>query len=511
MPPALSTAGAPSLDRGTRVLVFGASGYIGSHLVPRLLREGCTVRASGRNRKVLEARDWPGVELVEADALRPESLPQALSDVDTVYYLVHSMAAGHDFGRLDLQAADNFAAAADQAGVRRIVYLGGLIPEAADSEHLVSRRDTGERLRAGRVAVTEIRAGIIVGPGSAAYEVVRDLVNHLPLMLTPRWVRSKSSPIALDNLLEYLVRAAWLDEAAGKVLDAAGPDYISYEDLMRQYGDVVGKRPRIVRVPVLTPELSARWLGLITAVPANIARALIGGLKHDLPADDAELRRLVPQKLLSFRESVAAALQAERSHTVAARWSEGVLMFRGFRLDNAFYAKRASGTAVGCASPAAVWHTVATIGGANGYYTMGWLWWIRGALDWLVGGPGMTRGRRHPTEFRIGDRIDYWTVLALEPSHRLTLHFGMRAPGSGVLELEVDPQPAPDPDHRTRLTITAYWHPQGVWGLLYWYTLAPAHLFIFRRMTQAMMSRAERLDADRATDDSIAGDAWRRS
>ena len=403
------------------------------------------MRASGRNRKVLEARDWPGVEMVEADALQPETLPGVLAGVDTAYYLVHSMAAGQDFGRLDLQAADNFAAAADQAGVRRIVYLGGLVPDDADSEHLVSRRETGERLRAGRVPVTEIRAGIIVGPGSAAYEVVRDLVNHLPLMLTPRWVRSKSSPIALDNLLEYLVRVAWLDEAASKVLDAGGPDYLSYEDMMRQYGEAVGKRPPIIRVPVLSPTLSARWLGLVTAVPSNIARALIGGLKHDLPADDAELRRLVPQRLLSFREAVAAALQAEQSHTVAARWSEGLLMFRGFRIDNAFYAKRASGSAVGGASPSAVWQTVATIGGDNGYYCMGWLWWLRAVMDWLVGGPGLTRGRRHPTEVRIGDRIDYWTVLALEPARRLTLHFGMRAPGSGVLEFEVEPETAPAP------------------------------------------------------------------
>ena len=186
--PSTHTAGS---DRSAPVLVFGATGYIGAHLVPRLRREGRTVRASGRNRQVLEARDWPGVELVEADALRPDSLPGVLAGVDTAYYLVHSMAAGQDFGRLDLQAAENFAAAAGQAGVRRIVYLGGLVPDDADSEHLVSRRQTGERLRAGRVPVTEVRAGIIVGAGSAAYEVVRDLVNHLPLMLTPRWVRSR--------------------------------------------------------------------------------------------------------------------------------------------------------------------------------------------------------------------------------------------------------------------------------------------------------------------------------
>jgi uncharacterized protein YbjT (DUF2867 family) len=424
-------------------------------------------------------------------------LPAALAGVTTAYYLVHSMAAGENFGRLDLQAAENFAAAADQAGVARIVYLGGLIPEGADSEHLVSRRDTGERLRRGRVPVTEIRAGIIVGPGSAAYEVIRDLVNHLPLMTTPRWVQSKSSPIALDNLLEYLVRVASLDEAAGQVLDAGGPEYLSYEDLMRQYGAAVGKRPIIIPVPLLTPTLSARWLSLVTAVPANIARALIGGLKHDLPANDAALRRLVPQQLLSFRESVAAARQAEESHTVAARWSEGLLMFRGFELDNAFYAKRASGSASGGASPAAVWQTVATVGGDNGYYCLNALWWLRGVMDWLVGGPGMNRGRRHPTDLRVGDLIDYWTVLALQPAHRLTLHFGMRAPGSGVLEFDIDEAPAAVAGQRVRLTITAYWHPKGVWGLLYWYALAPAHLFIFRKMAQAMLLRAEQIDADR--------------
>jgi uncharacterized protein YbjT (DUF2867 family) len=470
--------------------VFGANGYIGSSLVPRLQREGWTVRASSRDIRLLQARDWTGIEQVEADALKPESLPAALAGIDIAYYLVHSMAAGRNFGQLDLQAAGNFAEAAAQAGVRRIVYLGGLIPKDADSEHLVSRRDTGERLRAGPVPVTEIRAGIVVGPGSAAYEVIRDLVNHLPLMVTPKWVQSKSAPIALDNLLEYLVGVALNEQAAGKVLDAAGPDYLSYEQVMRQYGEVVGRKPRILRVPVLTPTLSAYWLGLVTAVPANIARALIGGLKHDLPADDAELRRLVPQKLLTFRESVAAALQAEQSEAVAARWTEGRLMFRGFRLDNAFYAKRAGGRAIGRASPAAVWQVTTGIGGSNGYYYMDWLWWTRGAIDWLFGGPGLTRGRRHPTEVRLGDRIDYWTVLALEAERRLTLHFGMRAPGSGVLEFEIEPEPG----GVTSLTITAYWHPQGVWGLLYWYAMVPAHLFIFRGMTSAMMERAKRLD-----------------
>ena len=475
--------------------MFGATGYIGSHLVPRLLRDGFVVRASGRNRKALEARGWTGLELVEADALQPDSLPAALQGVDTAYYLVHSMAAGRNFGQLDLQAAENFAAAAGAAGVRRIVYLGGLVPKDPDSEHLRSRRDTGVRLRQGPVPVTELRAGIIVGPGSAAYEVIRDLVNHLPLMLTPKWVRSRSSPIALDNLLEYLVRVPWIEEAAGQVLDAAGPDYISYEEVMLEYGAAVGKRPIILRVPLLSPTLSSYWLGLVTAVPASIARALIGGLKHDLPADDAALRRMLPQKLLGFRDSLLAALEAERTQQVAARWTEGLLMFRGFRIDNAFYAKRASGSAVSSAAPAALWQVVSTIGGDNGYYCLGWLWWMRGAIDWLLGGPGLSKGRRHPTELRLGDRIDHWTVIGIEPQRRLTLNFGMRAPGSGVLEFEVEPDPQPSTPGRSRITVTAYWHPQGVWGLLYWYALVPAHLFLFRAMTAAMARRAEALQA----------------
>jgi uncharacterized protein YbjT (DUF2867 family) len=472
-------------------LVFGASGYIGTNLVARLQRDGVRVRAAARNRKVLEARDWVGVDLVEADALDPATLPAALAGVDVAYYLVHSMAAGSDFGRLDLAAAQAFAAAAAAAGVSRIVYLGGLVPPDADSEHLVSRRETGEVLRAGPVPVTELRAGIIVGAGSAAYEVMRDLVNHLPLMVTPRWVNSKSSPVALDNLLEYLVRLPQIEEAAGQVYEAGGPEYMSYESMMREFGAVVGKRTRIIPVPVLTPELSARWLSLITTVPANIARALIGGLKHDIPADDAALRRVVPQRLLGFREAVEAALLAERTHAVAARWTEGRLMFRGNRPDYSFYAKRAGGSATSTASPEALWQVVTAIGGDNRYYALNWMWWLRELLDWLVAGPGFTRGRRDPTSLRLGDAIDYWTVIGIEPNRRLTLNLGMRVPGNGVLEFETEPRA----EGGSQVSVTAYWHPQGVWGLLYWYVLVPAHGFLFKRMTRAIARRAEALEA----------------
>ena len=299
-------------NKGLR-LVFGASGYIGSNLVPKLISRDIAVRAASRKARSLKARNWKDVELVEADALQPNSLKQALQNVDTAYYLVHSMAAGSDFSRLDLEAAANFAAAAASAGVRRIIYLGGLVPEGADSEHIVSRRETGDTLRRGKVPVTEIRAGIIVGSGSAAFEVMRDLVYHLPAMITPRWVRAKSPPIALDNLLEYLVRLPDIDEAAGQIYDAAGPEILTYEDMMRVLADVAGRRqPLIVPVPVLSPRLSSYWLRFVTSVPTNIARALIGGLKYDFTADTTALQKLVPQSLLGFRASVEAALNGEQ-------------------------------------------------------------------------------------------------------------------------------------------------------------------------------------------------------
>ncbi|MCX7893007.1 MAG: SDR family oxidoreductase [Burkholderiales bacterium] len=472
------------------VLVFGASGYVGTHLVPHLAAAGLRVRAAARSPKVLEARGWRDVEIVAADALRPETLGAALAGADLAYYLVHSMAAGPDFGRLDLEAAGNFARAAGEAGVRRIVYLGGLVPPDADSEHLTSRKATGDRLRAGRVPVTEIRAGIIVGPGSAAYEVIRDLVYNLPVMVTPKWVQSKSAPIALANLLDYLVRLPALAETAGGIYDVAGPDYLSYEQMMRIFGEVVGRRPLILRVPLLTPTLSSYWLGLVTAVPTSIARSLIGGLKHDIPADDAAARRLAPMRLLPFRESVEAALAAERRHEVAARWTEGAFPFRQYRHDYAYYAKKAGGSADAQASPAAVWKVVTSIGGDNGYYYMGFLWWLREAADWLAGGPGFSKGRRDPEHVRLGDAIDYWTVVGVEPERRLTLNFGLKAPGAGILEFELEPLPGGG----TRLVETAYWHPQGVWGILYWVALAPFHRFIFRGMTRAIARRAEALE-----------------
>jgi uncharacterized protein YbjT (DUF2867 family) len=464
------------------VLVLGASGYIGSYLVPRLLAAGRRVRASARNRAVLEARGWDGAELVEADVLRPETLVPALSGVEVAYYLVHSMAAGPDFPALEREAAGHFSRAAALAGVRRIVYLGGIIPADPRSAHLRSRLETGDRLRAGPVPVIEVRAGIVVGPGSAAFEVIRDLVNHLPVMITPRWVRSRAAPIALDNLLEYLARLPYLPGTAGRVYEAGGPEVLSYEQIMRQYGEVVGRRPRIIPVPVLSPRLSSYWLKLVTSVPTAVARALVDGLSQDVLADDRPLRALVPQRLLTFREAVRATLAAERAQGLPARWVEGSLACRAWHPDYAFYAKRVSAGAISALGRDALWQRVMAIGGANGYYCCDWLWRVRGLLDWLLGGPGLRRGRRHPSELRVGDTLDAFRVIGLEPGRRLTLLFEMKAPGSGVLELEVGGEAS----GASRVTVTGYFHPAGLWGLLYWYAFLAPHALLFRGLTRAL-------------------------
>ena len=473
---------------GQAALVFGASGYVGSNLVPHLVEKGWAVRAAARNVAVLQARSWEGVDLVQADALDPATLASSLHGIDIAFYLVHSMNAGGKFGVLDLEAATNFARAAASAGVSRIIYLGGLVPGESAGEHIDSRRETGDILRIGEVPVTEIRAGIIVGPGSAAFEVMRDLVLNLPLMVTPRWVRSKSPPIALANLLVYLEQTALCKEAAGRIFEAGGAEICTYEEMMRHVAAAAGKRPPlIIPVPVLTPALSAHWLGLTTAVPANIARALIGGLKNDFSADDSALKNLVPQNLLGVRASIDAAFEAERRQSVVARWTEGAFSLRAFDHEVAFYSKSAGGSATANAPIAAVWQQLIEIGGDNRYYYMNGLWTVREVMDWCVGGPGLIRGRRHPSQLRLGDSIDFWTVIGIEDERRLTLHFGMRAPGAGVLEFELEPLA----ENRTRVSARAYWHPRGVWGLAYWYALVPAHLFIFKGMTRAICRQAE--------------------
>jgi uncharacterized protein YbjT (DUF2867 family) len=472
----------------TRVLVFGATGYVGTHLVPFLAARGLTVRAAARRYSALEARGWQGVELVQANALSADSLDPALQGMDVAYYLVHSMASGSDFPRLDREAAENFRDAAAHAGVKRIVYLGGLQPAAKASTHLASRGETGAILRSGSVPVTELRAGVIIGPGSAAFEVIRDLIFHLPAMVTPRWVHSRSQPIALDDVLDYLARVPELTEAEGAIYDVGGPGILTYAQMMREFGALVGRRPLIVPVPVLTPRLSSYWLNLVTAVPTNVARALIDGLEHDVLADDAAIRELMPRALKTYREAAQAALAAERDREPGPRWTEGSMLYRRNRPDFAFYAKQMRGEAVSAAPAEAVWRQVASIGGDSGYYFLNALWRLRGGLDELAGGSGLRRGRVDPTNVVVGDTIDFWRVVALEPGQRLTLLAEMKLPGSAALDLEV----RPEGPGRTRIVVTGYFHPAGARGLLYWHALTPAHAVIFPGLANSIARRAER-------------------
>lgn len=468
-------------------LVLGASGYVGSHLVPKLLTAGQRVRAGARSVAALEQRHWLGAELCAVDVLDRASLRAAMRDAGTVYYLVHLMGYGRDLRELERIAAENVAAAAAECAVDRIVYLGALAPPDPESDHIRARQETGEILRAGRVPVTEVRAGIIVGPGSAAFEVMRDLVLNLPIMVTPRWVRAKSPPIALDNLLEYLLRLPACDGDSHGVYDVGGPEVITYEQKMRSLARLAGKRePWIVPVPVLTPRLSSYWLWLVTSVPTNVARALIEGLRHDFVADDAAARSRVPQHLATFEEAVEATFAAERARRGARRFLEGDFDLRGQRHDYAYYAKRAGGSAVGDVPVAAVWRQLMGIGGANGYYYLDWLWRTRELMSAATGTGGLRRTHRENADLHIGDYVDTWEVIGVEHEKRLTLRMHMGAPGAGVLEFELD---ALSPT-RTRVTATAYWHPAGVRGLLYWYSLIPAHLVIFDGLTRTLLERA---------------------
>ena len=469
-----------------RVLVLGASGYVGSHLIPRLVERGHEVRAAGRRPEALVARGWEGVEAVRADALDPESLSRAFDGIELVYYLIHSMASGKDFPELDRRAAAHVRDAADRAGVGRIIYLGGLQPREAASPHLDSRRETGEVLRSGSVPVTEIRAGIVVGPGSAAFEVIRDLVYHLPAMVTPRWVDSRTQPIALDDLIEYLLRLPDTEESGSRIHDVGGPEALRYRDMLTGFARVIGKRLLILPVPVLTPRLSSYWLNLVTAVPSSVARPLIDGLRHDLIIDPgADLARSIPLPLRTYEEAVRAALDAERDTEVPARWTEGSFAMRDYRSDISFYS-RGERVERSCeADPETVWEVVSSIGGTNGWYYANPLWNLRGILDRMVGGVGRRRGRRHPTELRVGDTLDFWRVVAVEPGRRLTLLAEMRLPGTAVLEFEVLPEAG-----GSRTVTAAHFHPAGALGLLYWYALWPVHKRIFGGLADALVERS---------------------
>ena len=467
------------------VLVTGATGYVGGRLVPRLLEAGYAVRCLARAPEKLRDRPWSGdprVELRRGTLEDEAGLAAALRGCQAAYYLVHSMvSAGPEYAGEDRRLAGLFAAAAAAAGLPRVVYLGGL-GELGDglSEHLASRREVERVLASGPTPVTVLRAAMIIGSGSASFEILRYLVERLPVMVTPRWVSTECQPIAIRNVLGYLVDCLRVPETAGRTLDIGGADVLTYRDLMHTMARERGLRRRlIVPVPVLTPRLSSLWIHLVTPLSRQIARPLAEGLRNRVVRRDDDAQRLVPQPLLTAREAIRAALDAVAHERVETIWS-GAGPIPGdpdWAGGTCFVDRRE----VVCeATPAQVFRAVCRIGGGHGWYAADGLWRLRGALDRLVGGPGLRRGRRDPENVSFGEALDFWRVTGLERDRRLALRAEMKLPGEALLEFEIEP--LADPPARTRLVQTARFLPRGLAGLAYWCAVLPLHGLVFREM-----------------------------
>jgi uncharacterized protein YbjT (DUF2867 family) len=489
----------PASPRPRTVLVTGATGYVGGRLVPRLITAGHRVRCLVRDAARLQGRDWlPHVEVVTGDVLVPDSLSGALDGVDVAYYLVHSLASGSGFHERDVVAARAFGAAAAAARVSRIVYLGGLgDPETDLSEHLRSRQATGDALREAGVPVTEFRAAVVVGSGSISFEMIRYLTERLPVMICPQWVYTRVQPIGVDDLLLYLVGALDVPQSAGRVVEVGGADVRTYGDMMLGYAEVRGLRRRLQPVPVLTPVLSSYWVHLVTPIPSAIARPLIEGLRSEVVVRDHSARTLFPDIVpVDYVTAVRAAVATLEGGDVETSWADALVTScdgpapRVFRQEAGMLMERR--TAHVPAPPADVFAEVVCIGGARGYGYADWMWEVRGALDRLVGGVGLRRGRRDARDLRTGDALDFWRVEAVEPDRLLRLRAEMKVPGRAWLQFEMLPE-----GDGTLLVQAAYFAPKGLPGLAYWYTLLPVHRRIFSGMIAALAAAASRPGARR--------------
>ncbi len=491
-----------------RVLVTGATGYIGGRLVPELLDAGYQVRCLARSPDKLRDLAWRSqVEVVKGDLADPDSLIGAMDSIDAAYFLVHGMGTSDDFAARDREAAAGFAEAAARASVQQIVYLGGLgEDEGALSEHLRSRHEVGEALAEGTVPVTELRAAVIIGSGSASFEMLRRLTETLPVMVTPRWVHTKCQPTAIGDVLAYLVGVLGLEQAQGRVLEVGGPDVVTYADMMRLYAEVAGLRKRVlIPVPLLTPRLSSHWIGLVTPLPSGLARPLVESLRNEVIVRDHTLEVLVPRQRIHLRRAIELALERTRALEVTTSWASAELAGRapsdpmptdphwsgGLILDDT--------QTVHTDRPVhEVFRSVTGIGGQRGWYLLDPLWSLRGLADRLIGGPGMRRGRRHPDDLRVGDPVDFFRVEALVPDTMLRLRAEMKVPGEAWLEWTMEPDDgdgeegtsasSTEASHQmgTRLVQKARFQPRGVPGRLYWWAMLPFHHFIFRGMAKRL-------------------------
>ena len=471
----------------TCILVVGSSGYIGSKLVPRLLEQGYRVRSLVRDRKRIAAYAWSSsVEVMEGDVLDATSLNLAFQQVSVVYYLVHSMSnPTGDFAELDRQAARNVGDAARRFGVDRIIYLGGLgYRNGEQSPHLRSRHEVGDVLRESDVPVTEFRAAVILGAGSLSFEMIHHLANRLPVMICPRWVVTRTQPISVDDVLAYLVAAITSPESTGRVIDIGGPEILTYREMMLRVARTLGLKRWLIKVPVLTPRLSSYWVGLVTPVPIRPARALIEGLRHETICENDDAKTLFQIAPIGFDQAVKRALSVVLSDQSDQHVMEGESIISHIEPSHLLTDRRQLAIR---ASAEKLFHVVSSIGGENGWYAADSLWKLRGLIDELFGGVGLRRGRRHPSELSVGDRLDFWRVEELEPGRRILLRAEMKLPGKAWLEFEV----GLGGQESSILTQTARFYPRGLAGILYWYGVYPVHILVFRRLAAAIGKRAE--------------------
>ncbi len=490
----ITHTGTPNESLGTAsaqplILMTGATGYVGGRLLSRLEAPGRRVRCMTRRPEALLSRVGPATEVVFADVLDPASLPEAMEGGTTAYYLVHSMGSADNFEEQDRAAARQFGAAARAAGVRRIVYLGGLgETDRAASPHLRSRQEVGALLRASGVEVIEFRASIVLGSGSLSFEMIRALVERLPVMIAPRWVAVKTQPIGITDLLNYLVAALDLPAEGTRIFEIGGADQVSFGELMKEYARQRGIRRRIIPVPMLSPRLSSLWLGLVTPLYVRVGRKLIDSMTAPTVVRDPSARQAFPLTPLGVRAAMAQAISNEDREQAATRWSDALSAsgepraWGGVRFGSRLVDSRIATVGV---APADAFAPVARIGGQRGWYYATWLWRLRGFLDMLVGGVGMRRGRRDPAVLQVGDALDWWRVEAIEPNRRLRLFAEMKVPGRAWLEFEVEPDGA-----GSTIRQTAIFDPVGLGGLAYWYITYPVHRLIFTGMLRRIAAVA---------------------
>jgi uncharacterized protein YbjT (DUF2867 family) len=474
-----------------RVLLTGATGYVGGRLLAALERRGVPTRCFVRRPEALRGRAASSTDVAAGDALDAPAVARALEGIEAAYYLIHSM-GGNDFAARDREAARIFGGAAREARVRRIIYLGGLGASGGGlSEHLRSRQETGQILRESGVPVVELRASIVLGSGSLSFEMIRALVERLPVMICPRWVAVESQPIAVEDIVAYLAAALDLPAGAERIYEIGGPDRVTYGDLMREYAHQRGLKRLLIPVPLLTPRLSSLWLGLVTPVYARVGRKLVDSLRNPTVIRDPAALSAFPVRPRSVREAIARALVNEDEAFARTRWSDAVSSaglterYGGDRVGTRLIDSRAAFVPV----PAtAAFAPILRIGGDAGWYYCNTLWRLRGALDLLVGGVGLRRGRRRADELHPGDALDFWRVESVEPDRLLRLRAEMKVPGRAWLQFETMPRTG-----GTEIRQTAIFDASGLFGLAYWYALYPLHRFIFAGMLRGIADRARKL------------------